>query len=293
MADADGGGRKWLTYGCVGCLTIVGGVVLMIGVFFGSAWVGVRSEEVEDRVLTPEMAHGGKPGKVVLRLSAGTFSVRPGKPGEPLRVEAKYDRRTYDMQERFETQEDGWTYELEFERTGNLLMTLLKGMVGGTSSEVDIYLPPDVPLDLALWLKQGETEVELGGLWLTETEIEFTQGAFVLEIDEPLREPMERLAFQGSMGGFMASGLGNASPRRLEVDFSMGGMELDLRGPWVADSEITIRMSQGGGELRLPRNVEIVGLETSRTDLRTEAEVPRPTLTFTVSSDRGELQIVE
>ena len=213
--------------------------------------------------------------------------------GEPLRVEAKYDRRTYDLKERLETQEDGWTYELEFERTGHIVMSLLKGMLGGTGSTVDVYLPPDVPLDLALWIKQGEVNVELGGLWLTEAEIEFTQGAFVLEFDEPLREPLERLAFHGSMGGFVASGVGNASPRRLEVECGMGGMQLDLRGQWVVDSEITIRMSQGGGEVRLPRNVEIVGLQTSRSDLRTEAEVQRPTLTFTVSSDRGELQIVE
>ncbi len=293
MADADGGGRKWLTYGCVGCLMLVGIVALMIGVFFGSAWFGVRSEEVEDRVLTPEIPHGGKPGKVVLRLSAGEFRVRPADPGEPLRVEAKYDRLTYDMQERLETQEDGWTYELEFERTSHIVMSLLKGMVGGTGSKVDVYLPRDVPLDLALWVKHGEVEVELGGLWLTETEIEFTQGGFVLEFDEPLREPLERLAFHGSMGGFMAGGVGNASPRRLEVECSMGGMELDLRGQWVVDSEITIRVSQGGGELRLPRNVEIVGLQTNRSDLRTEAEVQRPTLTFTVSRDRGELEIVE
>ena len=293
MADAEGGGRKWLTCGCVGCLIVVGVIALIIGVFFGSAWFGVRSEEVADQVLTPEIPHDGKPGKVVLRLTAGEFRVRPADPGEPLRVEAKYDRLTYDMQERLEPREDGWTYELEFERKGNMVMSLLKGMVGGTGSKVDVYLPPDVPLELELWVKHGEAEVELGGLWLTETDIEFTQGAFLLEFDEPLREPMERLAFHGSMGGFMAGQVGNASPRRLEVECNMGGMELDLRGQWVVDSEITIRMGQGGGEVRLPSDVEIVGLQTSRSDVRTEAEVPRPTLTFSVSSDRGELEIVE
>ena len=35
MADAEGGGRKWLTCGCVGCLIVVGFIALMIGVFFG------------------------------------------------------------------------------------------------------------------------------------------------------------------------------------------------------------------------------------------------------------------
>ena len=76
----------------------------------------------------------------------------------------------------------------------------------------------------------------------------------------------------------------------------MGGMELDLRGNWVVDSEITVRVSQGGGQLRLPRDVEIVGIETSRVrPVRPggDEETPRPTLTFTTSSSRGELEIVE
>ena len=66
MADADGGDRKWLTCGCVGCLIVLGLIALVISVVFGSAWFGVRSEEVEDRVLTPEILHDDNPGKVVL-----------------------------------------------------------------------------------------------------------------------------------------------------------------------------------------------------------------------------------
>ncbi len=293
MAESEGSGRKWLTCGCVGCLVVVGLIVLVVGVLFGTARFGVSSEEVEDRVLTPEIPDGANPGRVVLRLSAGEFRVRPADPGEPLHIEARYDRQSYELREHLETGADSWTYELEFERTGHIVMSMLKGFLGGTSSRVDVFLPRDVPLELELWVKQGQVKVQLGGLWLTAVEAEFQQGGFELEFDEPLHEPLGRLVLHGSMGGFVASGLGNASPRRLEVDFSMGGMQLDLRGPWVADSEITIRTTQGGGVIRLPRDVEIVGLETSRTAIRGDAELPRPTLTFSVSNDRGELEIIE
>ncbi len=74
MADADGGGRKWLTYGCVGCLTLVGIVVLAIGGFFGAARLGVRSEEVEDRVLTPEMPTAASAARWCCVCRQGNFA---------------------------------------------------------------------------------------------------------------------------------------------------------------------------------------------------------------------------
>ena len=104
---------------------------------------------------------------------------------------------------------------------------------------------------------------------------------------------MERLSIVGSMGGFEASSLGNASPRELEVDFSMGGMDLDLRGRWAGDSDISLRSSMGGGVLRLPRDVRIEGLATSRIGDPTETEVEPPTLRFSVSSDMGNLEILD
>ena len=150
-----------------------------------------------------------------------------------------------------------------------------------------------MPLDLDVKLNQGGAAVELGGLWLTAARFEFAQGGFELQVDEPLREPMDRLVIHGSMGGFGASGIGNASPRNLEVDVSMGGMGLDLRGDWVVDSDITVRLTQGGGMMRLPRDVEIVGLAMTRGTVKGDEELPRPKLTFSVSSGEGELEIIE
>ncbi len=73
----------------------------------------------------------------------------------------------------------------------------------------------------------------------------------------------------------------------------MGGMDLDLRGDWRADADVTIRTTQGGGSVRLPRDVDIVGLATGSVRAERDEETPRPTLTFTVSSSQGELEILE
>jgi hypothetical protein len=96
------------------------------------------------------------------------------------------------------------------------------------------------------------------------------------------------------MGGGEVVGLGNASPRELEIEFSMGGGDVDLRGAWSRDAQITIDQSMGGASVRLPSGVEILGLDRpgglERPGLD---EVPRPVLTFTVSSQFGELEFVD
>jgi len=301
MADSDGGGRKWLRCGCIGCLAVVVFVVLTAVVIFSVARVGVNSEQVAEVVFEPqipvtdiaEVRQQGKPGRVVLRLSGGEFYIKPAQKGESLHVEAQYDQNGFELRERFDPGEERWTYEVDFERKGGMAMAMLRRVLGGTGSRVEVFLPTDVPLELEVLMQQGGAEMDLGGLWLTDADIEFAQGGFVLQISEPLREPMDSLAIHGSMAGLAAMRLGDASPRRLDVECSMGGMELDLRGNWVVDSEITVRLTQGGGEMRLPRDVEIVGLETSRVRPHGDEETPRPTLTFTTSSSRGELEIVE
>jgi hypothetical protein len=102
---------------------------------------------------------------------------------------------------------------------------------------------------------------------------------------------MERLSLNISMGGGEISTLGNASPRTLDVVHRMGGMELDLRGQWMQDSDISINSSMGGGLVRLPRNVEIRGLDGRRPGPPSSPEIKPPTLTFSVSSKMGELEI--
>ena len=231
-------------------------------------------------------------------LSDAEIRIEPGSPGQPIRVEASYDKSTSTLEEDFEPGVDGpWTYTLTFRRTSNTgFFTRMFEGFAGKSAKVKIFLPPDVPLDLDFDLSQGEAVARLGGLWLTNASVEFSQGGMDLSIDEPLKEPIERLAIKGSMGGGNLQMLGNASPRQLEVDFSMGGMGLDLRGRWVRDADIRIHSSMGGAGVRLPDNVVIEGLEHAkgadrpRPTPQASKEIPIPVLKFSVSSEMGEIE---
>lgn len=309
---------KWFKYGCFGCLGIVGLILVISAAVTGLAWQRSRTMEAEERTLTRDLPAaaeisetpalspeaiaadlpgsagrfaGAARGRVILDLSFADFRIEPGSPGEPLRVEANFDPDYYELREEYEEAEDaGWTCRVSFRRTARFsLLQTLSELFSGSSPEVRILLPSDHPLALQLSLSQGGATADLGGLWLTSAEIDFARGGLDLRVSEPLRAPVERMSIRGRMGGGAISLLGNASPRHLEVEQSMGGLSLDLRGRWVQDSEISIDLSMGGGAVRLPRDVIVRGLESVASG-PAEEETGLPILTFSASSQMGELE---
>ena len=306
MADKDG--ASWLRYGCFGCLgMILLAVLIVIGVT-GLAALKARDEKVTERELIPpipapdstateslEIETGASGGRVMLSLFHAEFEVLPAGPGEPLRVEATYDEKSYELVERFDDNgESGWVYEVTFRRTGGQLMTGLKQIFSGSKPRVAVYLPRDVKIDLDLETRQGALEGNLGGLWLGSAEIKLEQGGLQLSFDEPLREPMDRLAIDFSMGGGQMAMLGNASPAILDLELSMGGAEIDLRGNWIQDATISLDTRMGGALVRLPREVLIEGIDREGLTIEETGETRPPRLTFEISADdRGDVEFID
>lgn len=296
----------WLRYGCFGCLGVVVLVLLVGGGVVGVAFVQVRSEKVEDRSVRRQVPGvrtarepGSEPpataGRVRIDVSGvEQWRLEPAPPGEPIRILARYDEKSYELVERFEEADDGsWTHDVEFRRTSGYVLAALKAVFGGSSPELRVLLPTDTPIALEVRFGQGGFVADLGGLWLTTADVEFEMGGMELGFDEPTRVPMERLAIEGAMGGMSVHGVGHASPRELDVAYRMGGMELDLGGPWSRDSDVSVRLDMAGGALRLPRGVNVEGIDAAGPRVRENREVGLPTLRFEVSTRRGELEIVD
>ena len=308
------GGLGLLGYGCLGCLGAVVLVVIIGGVIGGLAIQKARTG-LKDEVLTqalpttgsaaeglspdaiagdmPESAgllRGATPGRVILNLSGADFHIYPGKPGEPTRVEASFNPGGYELVELYEPDDDGtWTYTVKFRPKGGSFLTKLGELLTGSSPRVTVYLPVDPFYDLDLDISRGGAEVNLGGLWLASADLSFSMGGCALRISEPLQAPVDTMTINASMGGGAFRDLGNASPRNLSVDFSMGGMDLGLEGEWTRDATISLSHTMGGGVVRLPDGVNIEGLGAAGKDRSGE---DGPLLTFKVRSDMGELDFL-
>ncbi len=299
--------RGCLKTGLFGCLGIIVILIVVVGSTALVAWNRSGKVHVEEKVLTPAAAgapsevRGAKvtevpagTGRVVMDLAQGEFEIHPNQPGRGVRVEASYDSEVYLLEDYFESFPDsGWVYGVRSRRTISGLHALFRQLMGGGHGpRIDIYLPAEVPLELQVLVQEGAFEAELGGLWITSADFRYKKGGFSLSIDEPLREPMDRLTIRGSMGGFEADRLGNASPRLLDVVCRMGGADIDLRGSWSRDAVIRLDVAMGGMTVRVPDNVLVQGLESSSGALMAEnEEIPRPVLQFSVKEKMGEIEI--
>ncbi len=289
-----------LRFGCFGCLGVVGIFVLIIGISALVAWRGASDQEVVDREVvagadslsTAPVTHGGK---VILRFSQGEFRLHPAAPGEDLMVKANYDADIFVLQDSFTMAADStWVYEVEFYRTISGLQAIMRQVIGkGHDSKLDVYLPRDIPIELIIDSKEGGFEADLGGLWLTDARIDFNKGGFALTISEPLKEPLPSLVIHGGMGGFDAEGLGNASPAVLDVDCRMGGAQVDLSGQWRNDCSARLSIRMGGMAVVVPDDVRVEGAPVAGNEhLRTESEVPVPTITMSLTQSMGEIEVV-
>ena len=294
---AEKNGTSWLRYGCFGCLGVVLVAALIVIGVTGLAALKARGEKITERELSPQISipETGGAGRVVLSLWHAEFKVMPAAPGEALRVEATYDENAYELVERFDPAgESGWVYEVTFRRTAGWVMTGLKQMFSGSNPRVAVYLPRDVQIDLVVETQQGSLEGNLGGLWLSSAEVRLEQGGLQLTFDEPLREPMDRLTIDFSMGGGQLTSIGNASPAVLDLELSMGGAEIDLRGQWVQDALITLDTRMSGALVSLPREVLIEGIDRDGLTIEEGTETRPPKLTFEITSDdRGDIEFID
>ena len=297
--------------GCLGCL----GLLVLLAVFVGINAVLVLNragdERIENRQLDSQTSGETAPleksvrteagedkpaagrGWLILDLGQGDFEIHPGEPGDGVVIKANYDAAIYELQQYSHTWPDSaWVYHVRGRRTISGVQAILREVMGGNHpTRVHIYIPPDLPIELNLLVKEGGLEAELGGLWLTDMDLRYDKGGISLGIERPLREPVGSLVIHGRMGGAEIAGLGNASPAILDVSCAMGGMSLGLTGDWVRDCDTRLSLSMGGMQVDVPDNLVIDSGVGSGDGLnRTDVEIVRPVMRIRQESKMGEIE---
>ncbi len=286
--------------GCLGCLGFLAIILLIVGVIALFAWNDSKTSDPKNEVVQPlESDEGflatGHGGRVVLNLSNGDFQIRAAEPGQGLRMDVVYDDALFDMTQDFKTLPDStWSFEVGFFRTSTGMRAFLQSVFSkGPSAKVTIYLPPEVPVELVGKISQGALEGDFGGLWLSSIDLELAKGGFVLDVSQPMREPVEHLRITSSMGGMEVDNLGNASPLNLNISCKMGGGQVNLDGAWRNDCNVDLAVKMGGISVLVPPEVKVLrGNEESGTLAEANSEVEKPTLRFQVRQQYGEIEII-
>jgi hypothetical protein len=306
--------------GCLLLLILLGILVIAAIVLVIAALVGSLRETVDTRSLQHDLAMLEVPpaavsgdadappplspsaafaqGRIVLDLSVGEFRVEPGEPGQGIRVEARYDIRSYELEQAHESAPDGsWIHRIVFRQTGLLRDNGLRVLFGGALPQVRVLLPPDVPFALDGTFAKGGTNLELGGLWLTDVWIKAEKGGCDVAFSQPTVAPLQRVKIRSRQGGLSVNGIGNASPRRVEIDHRMGGMGVHLDGRWQRDADVRITSMMGGAGIVVPDGVRVESEGGPRVDdllfgRPQREELPAPTLRLSTRGLWGRLHIM-
>lgn len=324
---SNGRSKGCFKYGCVGCLSLGALAVALIFLFsalrltFEPAeprpeersashelpeppelpavpYPGEDAPDLPELGALPEAPRTGA-GRIVLDLSMGSFIVRPGPADEPVHVEADYDSGSFELRESFvQGDDDNWTYELGFKARRGFLGMLMRGGVQSGENRVELTIPRGHPVEIVGKIGLGESKIDLGGLWVRTVDLDLGTGEHFIEFRDPLPFPMERFAVDGSIGELEIRKLGDASPREVVVDHSIGELFLDLQGTWRQDAEVDVKCGIGECRLWLPQNARVdvrratVGIGESNVE-RPDRALPEdaPTLTLDMSSNIGEVRI--
>ena len=320
-----------LKYGCVGCLSVMAlGVILifMLSALHLSSepedprqeqrqaahdlpeppdpprFPGVDAPQVPEVLPLPELEEfpesPERVGRVLIDLKMGEFVIRPGPAGEPIRVEADYDASAFELEEHFTPSEDGgWTYDLSFGSQRGLLGMIFRGNRHNVDNRIELIIPRGYPVDIVGEIGIGELEADFGGLWIRRVDLDLGAGDHFVEFRDPLPYPMESFRADASVGNLEVRGLGDASPRSVEVGHSLGELFLDLKGAWQEDAEIDVDFGIGECRLWLPEDVHVdierasVSIGEASIDRPGSAAVPEdaPTLTLSMSGSIGEVRV--
>jgi len=318
----------WKTAGLIagaGCLSIIaiiigGGIIATM-----YARATVRSfgdpnpQSVERRIaLSPPPAEANPPGAkgeasrtaplhVRLELQEGTFTIRPGQPGTDIHVQGRYAPGLFELTEshsddpsggretrvRFKSKISGW--QRFFASIGSN---------DNDRPELTVTLPRGTSIDLTLDLTMGKSEIDLGGLTLSEVDLNASMGEHRIDFREPVVETMRELRLNTSMGNVVFEHLGNARAETISGHGSMGNVTANLAGAWAPGSSTDLRFEQSMGDLtvRVPSNVKVdADVRNNQGDqerqqqptLKQPDDPNAPTLRLRVNSSMGNARVVQ
>lgn len=251
-----------------------------------------------------ELGDGGRTvtaaeGIVRVEVDAGSLRLEVGEPDQEIELFADYDQARFRVEESLhQTEGEPWLYRLQVDGRGGVLGLPWQG---GRAPELRLMLPRNRAMALEVSLGAGESRFDLGGLWLTDVEMELGPGDHRLSVLEPLAEPLPRLEMDASWGSIETVSLGNASPGHLDLRTSGGELVVDLGGAWRGNGEVDLRFGFGSCLVVLPDNART---EVLRADVQFGEKLLKgstlepsslgegvPTVGLKVSGTAGELTL--
>lgn len=243
--------------------------VFVPGTGFGQSW----------RTVTMSRQLSGESDMDVrIRYGAGRLSIESAEPGALYRMHLRYDEETFEPVARY----SGHRLDLGVESIRNHI----DWPKDRDSGEMELFLAPNVPMDLDLEFGAVRADLDLGGLQMTGLDVSTGASESRIDISElnPIR--MGRASFEAGAADFHVRNLGNLNAEAISVDAGVGNVVLTFTGDWRTDADVSVDMGLGALELRFPEGLGVrLVRDTFLTSLDSEGLVKRGDSYYSVDWD--------
>jgi len=124
-------------------------------------------------------------------------------------------------------------------------------------NEWDLELPDNLPLSLHLDLGLCDGDLDLGGLRITDLNVDIGASSGRIEFSRPNPERMRDMNIDVGAASLEISGLGNANAERIRCDVGAGSCDLDFRDGVKGDCTLELDVGLGSSEVLVPRDMAL------------------------------------
>lgn len=221
--------------------------ILAVGILLiGGMTEAARRENVIEKVETK----GAKEVVVKCDLGAGEFSISPKDITEAAVIDITYNPRRIEYYVNSEVKRGKCYIELESEHRSHSNMD-------SEDNIWDIVLSTRYETSIEMDIGACEAEIDLGGIPLKELTIDVGAASGVLEFSAPNPIRLEELDIDAGASSLELKELGNANFDYFSFDGGAGSFDLDLRGKYEGESEVSIDIGLGSADVTLPEGIPV------------------------------------
>jgi hypothetical protein len=225
---------------------------LLLAMIFGLGSTVAQAQAMRPFVTFRQM-HGETRLGAKLEYAAGTLRIVPGKPGELYRMDLTYDDSRFVPLSDFDAGQGAVLLGLR--------ATGISGVRVVSRNQLEqvaaVAFSPRVDLSLSLALGAVEADVELGGLSVSNLQVESGASRSVVRFSQPNLTRCARASFRAGAAELLVTGLGNSRCSSIAFEGGVGKVTLDFSGAWSSNARVQAQMAMGELTLRLPRKVGV------------------------------------
>lgn len=207
-----------------------------------------RDYEQEKKIIPSE---GAQRVNLDLSFGVGHLTIAPGSNADIAVIDI--DRDISRVRETFDYETRGGTSYVTLESRPRKSIHNLDS----ERNEWDVVLSNRYPTEARFELGACEADIELGGVPLTELSIETGASATRLSFSEPNPKRMRELRVEAGAASVKLLNLGNARFDFMKFEGGAGSFNLDFRGQYEGECEVSVEVGVSSADIILPEGVAV------------------------------------